>query len=99
VYTVRYAVDGVTHSTTLYGETAWQEFLNRMFALAEEGCRVSFCNENNSGNMAATKERVVYTTTDKHDAEVWVTIMANNGYTVSVEYNQQTGVYTCIAIR
>ena len=100
VYTVRYAVDGVTHSTTLYGETAWQEFLNRMFALAEQGHRVSFVNKEASSSIVAAKREVVtFVTHNQQEAQSWAAAMYGQGFEVTVEYNPRTGLYTCTAVR
>ena len=99
MYTVWYAVDGVPHNVTLSGEQAWQDFLEWMVALSEEGHRVSFRNESVYGKIICAKERVVFTTMSSTDAVVWARYMTDQGYVVSVEYNQNTGVYTCVAVR
>ena len=71
VYKVRYSIDGVTYQVTLLGGDAWQDFLNRMLALAESGHRVSFRLENASSQVAFTKDVVTYTTTSHDDAYKW----------------------------
>lgn len=68
VYTVSYTVDGVTHQLTLVGDDAWHDFLNRMFALAEEGYEVSFRNEDRASRVLSSKDVVTYTTTNHDDA-------------------------------
>jgi len=99
VYTVSYTVDGVTHQLTLIGEEAWQDFLHHMLALAEEGHQVTFRNEEAASRAVPTKETVTYTTTNQDDAFYWSEKMVNEGYVVTIKFDKESGVYTCIAIK
>ena len=100
VYTVFYVIDGTTHHVTLVGEEAWHDFVHRMLTMAEEGHEVSFrYEEASSSSIVSSKETVTYTTTNHDDAYKWADNMANNGYLVTVSYDRETGVYTCIAIK
>ena len=98
VRTVIYTVDGMTMQISLRGEQEWQNFLNWMFALAEEGHQVTFFNDSARNNIQSTKEKVVYTTDDKSDALRWAADMTENGYEVTIVYDSSTGIYTCTAI-
>lgn len=98
VYTVSYAVDGVTHQLTLVGDEAWHDFLNRMMALAEEGHEVTFRNEEAASRVVSTKEKVTFTTTNHDEAYAWAEAMLKDGYTVSIHFDKETGIYTCYAI-
>ena len=99
VYTVRYAINGITHTETLIGEQAWAEFLQRMMALAEEGYRVSISRNTNTVQNADSKEVVTFVTKDLEAATLWVKEKVNEGFEVTVIFNQETGEYTCIAVR
>ena len=99
VYTVSYAVDGVTHQLTLVGDEAWQAFLNRMLALAEEGHRVTFRNEEAASRVVSTKETVTYSTSDHDDAINWAEKMVDAGYTVTIVFDKEKKVYNCYAIK
>lgn len=99
VYTVRYAVDGVTHQLTLIGDEAWHDFLNRMLALAEEGHEVSFRNEEAASRVVSTKETVTYTTSNHDDAYNWAEKMLNDGYAVTIRYDKEKKIYTCYAFK
>lgn len=99
VYTVRYSVNGVTHTETIIGEQAWADFLQRMLALAEEGYRVTMSKSANTALYSESKEEVTYTTKDKKAAQLWITQKLEEGYEVTMDYNQQTGEYTCIAVK
>ena len=98
VYKVRYSINDVTYHVTLLGDDAWHDFLNRMFALAESGHRVGFRLENVSSQVAFTKDVVTYTTTNHDDAYKWAEIMGGKGYSVTIDYDPRTGIYTCTAI-
>jgi hypothetical protein len=99
VYKVSYTVDGVTHQLTLVGDEAWHDFLNRMVALAEEGHEVTFRNEEAASRIVSTKETVTYTTPNHDDAINWVAKMADDGYTVTIIFDEENKVYNCYAIK
>ncbi|MBQ0160479.1 MAG: hypothetical protein KBT28_07660 [Bacteroidales bacterium] len=61
IYTVQYTVDDVSHTVSLIGEDTWHDFLDYMFALAEEGHVVSFRNVETASNAMSAKETVTYT--------------------------------------
>lgn len=99
VYTVSYSVDGVTYQITLTGDDAWHDFMNRMFALAEEGHVVSFRNEETASSIVSAKEVVTYSTKNRDEAFSWAETMAYEGYTVTINFDKKTGVYTCEAVK
>ena len=99
LYRVCYAIDGVTHHITLNGEEARKDFIYQMLALAERGCSVTFFDESRVSQNPASKEKVVYTTPDKNDAYAWANNMMAQGYTVSIQQDSTTGIFTCIAIK
>lgn len=98
-YTVQYTIDGVSHIITLIGEDSWHDFLNHMFALAEEGYVVSFRNVESASSATATKETVTHSTTSKEEAYAWADKMHGDGYYVTIRYDKEKGVYTCYAIK
>jgi hypothetical protein len=99
VYTVRYTVNGVTHTETLVGEQAWSAFLQRMLALAEEGYRVTVSKNTDTAQYSMSKEVVTFETKSKEEAAAWIVQKVNEGYDVTFSFNENTGVYTCIAVR
>ena len=99
VRTVFYAVDGVEHRITLIGDDAWNDFLQHLFALAEEGHSVTFRNEEAASRVVSTKETVTYTTKNKDEAYAWCEEMANQGYLVTFTFDPNTNTYKCVAIK
>ena len=99
VYTVQYSVNGVSHTETLIGEQAWADFLQRMLALAEEGYRVTVSRNVNLAQYPISKEVETFRTKKKTEAYAWMEQKIEEGYTVTIDYNTQTGEYTCVATR
>lgn len=99
IYKVSYTIDGTTYHIILRSDDAWHDFLERMVALAEEGHRVSFRNENTSSQVSSSKEIITYTTTNHDDALKWAEKKVNEGYFVTIEFDKRTGIYTCTAIK
>ncbi len=92
-----YIVDGQQYYANPQTEEEWSAFLDGMFALVEEGHTVQFWRR--GVQTSCTKKKVTYTTTSLADAKAWCNQMANEGYHVTMTYDQSTGVYTCIAVR
>ena len=70
-----------------------------LFALAREGYTVRVMDENQSFNEYCAKETVTFTTYDKDKAIKWAKEKYNEGYNVTISFNQQTGEFTCVATR
>lgn len=100
IRTVTYTVDGVTHRVTLLNDEAWMAFIHSLTDLAKGGHSVSFMNEtSNASSATSAKDKVVYTTDDQNDAEKWAAKMTDQGYFVTIEFDPQTGIWTCTAIK
>lgn len=99
VYTVRYAIDGVAHLTTLYGEAEYSAFVYGLLTLAEQGHEVLFHNALQTSSDAATREVVTYTTGDKDEAHDWASRMEKEGYMVKIKYDTANNEFVCIAYR
>lgn len=99
VRVVSYTIDGVTQRITIRGEQSWREFVNTLFALTKQGHSVSFKNETAQMVSNLTKDVVTYETDDEKKAKHWCAVMTDEGYTVCMSYDEETGKYTCIAVR
>ena len=96
-YSYNYTVDGISYSMHIENESDWESFVMNMLTLAEEGHAVTFTKYKNYVN--ASKEVVTYSTADKQDAYNWAANMASQGYTVTVTFDNNTGLFNCTAIR
>ena len=97
-YLITYSVDGVSMQTRLNGDEELRAFLRRLTALAREGHRVTVRNEN-TVSQASAKEVITYRTKSEDDAAEWLDKMYKDGYTVSMDYDDETGEFVCIAIK
>lgn len=95
---VAYVVDGQQYYANPQTDEEWAAFFDRMLALAEEGRTVHFWRTEQQSQFVASKEVITFTTKDRKKANAWAAEMTAEGYTVSVTYDQQTGIYTCTAI-
>ena len=96
-YSNHYTVDGVTCSIRIENEDEWSAFVMQALTLAEEGHVVTFSKYN--VNTDASKEVVTYSTADKQDAYNWAANMTSQGYTVTVVFDNNTGLFNCTATR
>ena len=100
VYTVRYSINGVTYTERLSSEAEFDALLLRLMALSRNGNDVEISNGNYAQCGNATKQQpIIFTTTNENEAIVWTKQKTKEGYTVTVSYDTETGVYTCIAVK
>lgn len=95
---VVYYIDGKDFRITLRGDSEWRQFVSQIIALAQEGHSVSFFNEN-STSTSQIKDVVIYHTDSEDDANRWSREMSDEGYTVVIEYDKDTHIYTCTAVK
>ena len=98
-YTVEYSIDCETHRAVLNSEEEYNALLFRLMALAQEGYEVNVRNGNTVRQENASKDVVVYTTQSESDAVKWTKKMMDDGYEVTVTYDDKTHTFTCVAIK
>ena len=96
---INYVVDDVESSVVLHNDTAWMLFLDNMFDLSRQGHSVTVYDVGAFQDNMATDETLTYVTTIKNEAVIWTSKKVEEGYRVTVIYNDSTGEYTCIATR
>ena len=99
VYSMYYSADGIIHHVILHSEEDVDSFYSYLMALVTGGTHVRVFGNNPTSQAPIAKEVVTFTTTDKNEATLWSKEMALNGYTVDMEYDSKTGVYTCTATK
>lgn len=95
-YAVQYTIDGVMHQEIIHNESERADLFRHLFALAKRGCEVTV-SQNWQTSQPATKEIVQYSTSDEDDAFAWADKMIRNGYKVTITFDEDKGVYNCIA--
>lgn len=87
-----YTVAEETTTVHLTTEAEWQQLLDRFCDYAEGGSSVTFRNANRTAT-SATKETVTYSTTDRETMKRWMAQMEDEGLTVTVSYDPNTGTW------
>lgn len=94
---INYVANGLPHSVTLLNDDDWDLFFDNIFALAKDGYLVIV--QGNGSQSSITKETVTFTTTIEDEAKAWMKEKIGQGYSVSLEYDKSTGIYTCTATK
>ena len=97
--TIRYTVNGTAYRQVIHSDEDLDALMLTLFALAREGYTVRVIDENTNLCETCAKEKVTYTTKNKNDAIAWSLEKINEGYDVTISFNQETGEYTCVATR
>lgn len=97
--TIRYFVNGKAHRSVIHNDEEWNALLSTLFALAREGYSFRILDENYTYSNSSAKATVTFTTQNEKEAVEWVKTKTLEGYDVTVSFNQQTGEYTCIAVK
>lgn len=87
-----YTVAEETTTVHLATEAEWQALLDRFCDYAEGGSSVTFRNAK-SANKSATKETVTYSTTSREEMKRWMAQMEDEGMTVTVTFDSNTGTW------
>lgn len=94
-----YTVDGIQHFYPIHNNGEWDTFWELVIALAHDGHNVQIMNARSISIDFSTKEKVVFTTHNEQEATDWMKARILEGYQVSVIFNEETGEYTCIAVK
>ena len=97
--TLRCWIDGVEH----YGEFASQQemdnYISYLIGLTRGGRIVIIQGSENPSYAPSEKDKVTFTTTDEAELQKWTKEMRGKGYTVTIDHNEKTGLYTGTAIK
>lgn len=93
-----YSVDGIFHTVTVSEEDLHYFYL-RLVDLARNGHKITIQGSTTTDNPVAGKEIVTYRTSNRADAAKWAEEMKGKGYDVSIEYDNESGMYNCTAVK
>ena len=99
VYTVRYVVNGITHTETLGSDAEYDALLMRLLALARLGYEVEIMNGVDPVGATLAVEVITFSTSNEQEAADWVKQKVLEGYKVHVSFDETTGMFNCIAYR
>lgn len=94
---VNYTACGEQQSATVTSDDEWHTLLDRLFEAVDEGCTVTFWNPD--ANSAKSADTVTISTADRQQAYRWGEEMYDQGYIVSIVYDENTGTYLGTAIK
>ena len=97
VKTVTYSIDGVMYSVHVQSEAEYDELLASLMSVAKSGSVVKLYNSNNRCDCA--KETITYQTHISSQAISWAKDMRAAGYDVTITYDKDQDLYTCVATR
>lgn len=96
-YTIAPAASAIDNATTttihLETEAEWQALLDRFCDYAEEGSEVTFYNANHKAAKSPTKDAATFSTTDREAMKRWMAQMEDQGMTVTVSFDPNTGTW------
>ena len=92
-----YSIDGQTYTASFRTPEEKEAFFLQLMAIARQGHVVNIRSSQRTQSLV--KEKVTYQTENPEDAAKWCLKMEHLGYDVSVTYDENTGVYTCVAIK
>ena len=82
-----------TVTVHLETEAEWQALLDRFCDWAEEGSTVTFHHANNEAKGHAPKDATTFSTTDREAMKRWMAQMEDEGMTVTVTFDSNTGTW------
>ncbi len=94
VRAVDYSVDNSRQHVTLEGDAEWRALLGECLDSVAAGHLVNLSHGAGSG---AAKERRMYSTDSRDAAMAWVDARFNEGYDVTMWYDEEEGRYICVA--
>lgn len=92
-----YSIDGQTYTASFRTPEEKEAFFLQLMAIARQGHVVNIRSTQRTQSLA--KEKVTYQTENPEDAAKWCMKMEHLGYVVSITFDENTGVYTCVAIK
>lgn len=92
-----YSIDGQTYTASFRTPEEKEAFFLQLMVIARQGHVVNIRSSQRTQSLV--KEKVTYQTEKPEDAAKWCLKMEHLGYDVSVTYDENMGVYTCVAIK
>lgn len=94
VRSVEYMIDNSRQHVTVTGDAEWQRLLGECLDSAAAGHLINI-SHGTGANYA--KERQMYSTESRDAALAWVDARFNEGYDVTMWYDEEEGKYICVA--
>lgn len=96
---VSYMIDGVFYQATLHNDADWDALMHRLLTLAREGHHVVIAQGDSVTSLSMSKDVITFTTTSEEEANHWAEQMIQQGYSVSINFDDEAGEWKCIAYK
>lgn len=97
-YNITYRIGDISQAKTLHGEEEYEALLDSLIQQAMAGDVVWVSAIGNANPEDNPQEPIVFCTYNEREARQWVLEMISRGFSVSIEYNEATRLYTCTAV-
>ena len=94
---ISYTVDGELMQAFPCNADQVDAFFAGLLELARQGHSVVVHKRGDYDPSTDSKEAIVFSTDDDKEAIAWAEKMTNNGYNVSISYDESNGTYQCVA--
>ena len=94
-----YKIDGVEYSRYFASQDELNEFISYLIGLTREGHIIVIGGDENPSLAPEATDKRTFKTTDEAEMEEWAFKMRNKGYTVKVQFDEGTGLYTGTATK
>ncbi len=98
-FELEYSLD---HSETININASAREeliIIHQLLSDARRGSTVTLSPQDDNLRQAPREDTIVLETTSMEQVVVWCQQMIHLGYTVTIDYNRDTGIYYCTAVR
>ena len=96
--TVSYLVDGQEYILMMSGPNSFDNLLDSLFNLAEQGSTVILNNRMYATGNGSSPDPEIYVTPNRDSAYAWCKERYEAGLTVYISYDETTRNYNCIAM-
>lgn len=96
---IQYTVNGERHSATIHNDFEEHALIQEFTVLAFNGFEVVAYDEAAYSQALPTKDTQKFTTSDKEKAAAWCVEMIKDGYKVTVDFDEKSGQYICLATK
>ena len=96
--TVSYLVDGQEYTLMMSGPNSFDNLLDSLFTLAEQGSTIILNNRMYATGSGSPSEPEVYVTPNRDSAYAWCKERYEAGLTVYINFDETTQNYNCVAM-
>ncbi len=97
--TLTYWINGVEYQMEFSSLEEMQNYISYLLELTRQGYVITIKGSDNPSMAPAQNDKLTFETKDEVEMEEWAFKMRNKGYTVKVQFDEGTGLYTGTATK